>query len=187
MAGSGMSTFDYYDGLGAYGDAAPEEPVAAVKTIASVGATVAKNLVAVGFSPDALVRLSSGQFLWSDAPQGLVASRHTIEELAKNFAVWSTLHLKWAMNGKRDDGSPYSWALWLEGGKVIADGAAYVGGVSWSDSEVANELLAIKQTASDAVSPSVWPLWAKVGIGLGVAAVGGIYVVPLLSAARRST
>ncbi len=183
-------SFDFYDGLGAYGDAAPEEPPAALKIVASVGATLTKNLVKVGFSPDALFRIVSGQFLWSEASQTQLATEKAIKVVASEYGKWSTTWLKWAMNGKRDDGSVYSWALWLDGAQQIAKDANDIGGISWDSSELANSVQTLKDIGADlkkAATPSEWPLWAKVGIGLGIAAVGGIYVVPLLSAVKGAS
>ncbi len=173
-------SFDYYDGLGAYGDAAPEEHPAVVATVASVGAQVAKNLVKVGFSADALARISSGQFLWSEASQTQLASEYAIKTVAQEFAKWSTTWLRWAMNGKRDDGSPYSWGQWLDGAKQITKDAQDIGGISWDYSDLNAQWLALQKTAKDVQDPSEWPTWAKVGLGLAVAGVAGIYIMPLV-------
>ena len=110
-------------------------------------------------------------------------SNNTQQAVLKNLADMTTglynLHTKylaWAINGHRDDGSAYTWSMWFDYAKTLADAASYQAGVSYDSSNFVAIKDSLRSTADQIATPSDWPWWVYAG-GAVIGAVGVSYVV----------
>lgn len=93
-----------------------------------------------------------------------------LKAMAPQLAKLHTTWLRWAMQGRRDDGSSYDFSRWADAAKTLYDSANYQAGVSADGSIFLNAVRALRQTGADLSTPGEWPMWLKVVAGL--AAVG---------------
>jgi hypothetical protein len=189
---SGAGTRTLFDGLEAYAQAEMrgfgvfDPAVSAVGVIAKVrlaygagGALQAiipldfKDLIA---KSNPLTRLFPPEILVSPSKGALAKS---YKDLGALIDDWAGRKYQWASQGKRDDGTPYSWARWADLGKTYMDTILYQSALPVTDGFAANAVTSIAEFINSlrtVFTPTEWPTWAKVAAGLaGVAAVA--YVV----------
>lgn len=160
--------------FGAFSDDA-ETPAAAAEVLAAVDATFAAALGA-----EVVNAIASGETdiltlgTMSNNTQSTVLAN--MKTLIGQLADLHTRLLVWAINGKRDDGSTYSWAQWVDYAKTLGDGAAYQAKTGFDSSNFVAIASALKQTAVDPHLPDGIPWWAYAG-GALCAAIGLSYVV----------
>ena len=199
FSGAGSrALFDKYENVemrgfdGAFG--AFDPPTAAVGVIAKVrlaygagGALQAiipldwqdliakSNPLTLLFTPQILVSPSKG------------ALAKTYKELGAQIDDWANRKYRWASQGKRDDGTAYSWEQWAELGKVYLNSAIYLSSLPVTDGFAANALTVIAdfiESFRRVFTPTEWPVWAKVAAviaGAGVLA----YTVNTFRASTR--
>lgn len=99
----------------------------------------------------------------------------TYRELGVLIDDWTGRKFRWASQGKRDDGTPYSWQQWGDLGKTYLDSIIYNSALPLTDGFIANAFQALKEFLASlrtVFTPTEWPLWAKAAVTLaGVGAV----------------
>lgn len=114
--------------------------------------------------------------LLTSPSQGALAKAY--RDLGERIDTWADRNFRWAKQGKRDDGTPYSWERWGELGNTYLDSITYYTRLSVSDNYFLNATQAVKEFVESVrvlFTPTEWPTWAKVAAGLaGVAAVAYI-------------
>jgi hypothetical protein len=109
------------------------------------------------------------------------------KDLGAQIDDWAGRKYRWASQGKRDDGTAYSWEQWAELGKVYLNSAIYQSSLPVTDGFAANALTAIADFIDSfrrVFTPTEWPTWAKVAAviaGAGVIA----YTVNTFRASTR--
>jgi hypothetical protein len=58
----------------------------------------------------------------------------TMQAIQLQIEKWASTYREWATNGRRDDGSPYSWRQWFDYGLDLTKQAISVSGGAWEDS-----------------------------------------------------
>ena len=156
------------------GDAANASytPVEAAALIAKVDADYAAALVYVGLiqggNLDLVIsQLTSGTFIDYDMNAAAWATSNLIQS-TKWLNLWNTTFLAWAYNGKRDDGTAYSWGEWADFGYTLISQANTQANISYDYSYLNSLIATIKQTYKDIATPSSWPIWAKLLLAGGV-------------------
>ena len=97
---------------------------------------------------------------------------------------------KWAEDGHRDDGAPYSVDDWMSLGDTLGQGASYAAQQSYESgywkaayaslvqttTDIKNALPNLPNVPPNLTDPSKWPLKVKIalGVGAGVAALIGV-------------
>lgn len=99
--------------------------------------------------------------------------------LAKSYSVlgdqiddWADRKYQWAKAGRRDDGTPYSWAQWADLGQTYLDAIVYQSSLPVTDGFVTNAAIALRESAkavADIPQPWKWPGWVQ---AVAVVAVG---------------
>jgi len=150
-----------------------------IATIVKVQASYASAAVAVFGFP----AVSGGYTLIKSlVTQG--ASRDVYNQELKDFKTlggfiddWATRRADWALNGRRDDGSLYSLTRWVNEGKEYAQDAFYRAGMAFNDSffaDAANSAVTlvsnlpkdIAALGNTLTSPTQWPWYAQLGVGV---------------------
>lgn len=153
-----------------------DQTTAAAQAVSEVRSAYDRGWVAVQANPDALVRLSvlgalgplSALFNWlpwfESTQEATLKNVYT--SLGNQIDDWAGRRLQWAIQGHRDDGSAYGWPQWTDQGKVISDAIQYYLNESVNGSVFLAVINAVKQTVHDVTTPTAWPTWLKVGVGL---------------------
>jgi hypothetical protein len=97
--------------------------------VAKVRATFQKAYDSMHLSPDFLL------FSWtSSGDYAKQTNTKTMEAIRAQIEKWASTYREWATNGRRDDGTPYSWAQWFDYGLDLTKQALSVSGGAWEDS-----------------------------------------------------
>jgi hypothetical protein len=105
-----------------------------------------------------------GVFSSSAANQSQIGAN--LAQLTGYVNEWQTTQLRWAITGARDDGTAFDFGKWFSMGKDYAESAAAYGNFSWDNSILLEAWRLVAKTVKDVTSPSQWPWWLYVGIGL---------------------
>ena len=106
--------------------------------------------VKVRLSPDAITRflVLGAAFPFVSASSQEQAIQKNLQVLGERIKKWKTIYRRWAEQGKRDDGSAYTWERWISfGTEDIASEIKYQTGEGWNSSVV---IALAKATAASA-------------------------------------
>ena len=155
-----------------------EQTASADAAVMAVERAYTAGAVKIGLNPDNIARfllLGVGNLipvvseLFMTAAEQ--ATRANYSRLGDQIKRWKTVYRMWAVNGQRDDGTPYGWNQW-SGFAVDLLGSIRAQTGYNADSST---LVAVKDAAVATLqtlgSPSRWPWWLWAGIGLGGLAV----------------
>lgn len=109
--------------------------------------------------------------------------------LGLEIEKWATKFRAWAINGKRDNGTEYTVARFLEYGRTdLASAITYQSKVAYDASVFRVATDTIAATAEQVVDPLSWPTSLKVAVGVGVTVIALLAVSQLaggVSAIRK--
>lgn len=109
------------------------------------------------------------------------------KQLGLQILDWATRLKRWATQGKRDDGTAYTWDRWATHGKTLGDAVSYQSKLIWDANPMKAALDAIIHTAKQITPGSDAPMpgWLKLLIGAGIAILGAYVLNSLVSAKRE--
>ncbi len=113
------------------------------------------------------------------------AALKAIADERKRFDTWRTVWKQWAQQGQEPDGYSYPVSFWVRIGNDIASALKDYTGNLYKGSLLAVEVNTAVETAHQVVTPSAWPTWLKVTVGVG-ALVAALVVVNNVAGIARS-
>ncbi len=122
------------------------------------------------------------QFFTTDAQK---AALKAIADERKRFDTWRTVWKQWALQGQEPDGYSYPVSFWLRIGDDIASALKNYSGNLYKGSLLAVAVNTAGETAHQVVTPSAWPTWLKVTVGVGAAVVVLVVVNNIAGIARN--
>lgn len=97
--------------------------------IIKVRSTFQSALDSMHLSPDFSL------FSWtSSGDYAKQTNAKTMQSIQAQIEKWASTYREWATNGRRDDGTPYSWRQWFDYGLDLTKQAQSVAGGAWEDS-----------------------------------------------------
>ncbi|MFN7132664.1 MAG: hypothetical protein ACK4N5_11325 [Myxococcales bacterium] len=149
----------------------------------------------IGFTTQQVAQLLAGSTVttsgWLTSSQQAAAEK-AMKDLAPLVVKWRGTYRTWARNGKRDDGSSYTWKRWAEHGeKDLLSAVRTYTSAHYDGSSVRAVLKAAEATVADTAAvvktvanPLKWPWWVKAGVSLGLGIVVVAVAAPYVKAAR---
>lgn len=185
-----------------FAETTPEISAKADAVVREVRRQYAVAAVRIGFSPDAIARFMALGIGAAIPPLAKLLESSQEQAIRKNFQAlgdrikkWETTYRRWAEKSRRDDGSPYSWARWIEFGSDLASEIQSLGREAWDSSVFVSLAKATATTAAEAVETA-----KKIGekavkaapgllkyLSLAVVVGGAAYIFyPFVKARRRA-
>lgn len=123
-----------------------------------------------------------GKWFLSAAEESVLKN---IADERKRFDTWRTTWRQWALSGwNPKDNIAYPVSFWLRIGGDIASALKTYTGALYDASPFNAVKEAVKATAEEVVTPSMWPTWLKGGVGV-VVAIGAVIVIVNVAAIVR--
>jgi len=170
-----------------------EQTAVADRAVAAVRRAYSDGASKIGLTPDAIARFflvwtldlipSVSEYFTSNQE---LAVRKNYSQLGVLIKRWETTYRAWAVQRRRDDGTPYGWRQWSDFALTLLGSIRDQTGYGADASTLSAVKDAVLATAHQIAHPSEWPGWLKAALGLGIAAAG-LYVVRSIAPRRRAT
>ncbi|QRN92836.1 hypothetical protein JRI60_26875 [Archangium violaceum] len=126
----------------------------------------------------ARVEANAGGFFPSSEQQAI---RKSYLDMGVLLEQWASTYRRWALAGRRDDGSEYTVERFLDFGRNdLADAVQKISAEAYDRSLFA----AVKAAAGSIVTPGAWPSWVKWTAGALALAAVTVIAVNLARAAK---